>query len=121
MQLAPRERVVERRHDHHRGRTGRFRVHAQLDGLARGQRAGAGDDGDAAGGRLHRGLTSSRRSRWLRRGELAGAPAGHEPGGAGADQAVDDLGERAVVDRCAVLGERCDERGQHSVKGLRHG
>ena len=62
-QLAPRERVVERRDDHHRGGPGPLGVHAQLDGLARGQRAGAGDDRDAAGGRLDGDLDELRGAR----------------------------------------------------------
>jgi hypothetical protein len=64
--------------------------------------------------------TSWRRSAWLSVGELAGAAAGHEPGDARADEAVDDRGQRLGVDRAAVLAEGCDQGGQYSVEGLRH-
>ena len=52
-QLAPAERLVERRDDHDGGGAGALGVDAELDRLARGQRAGAGDDRHAAGGGFH--------------------------------------------------------------------
>ena len=115
-QLGPRERVVERRDDHHRGGAGPLGVHAQLDGLARRERAGAGDDGDAAAGRFDGDLDELAALGVRERGELAGAPARDQPADAGADQAVDDRGERLRVDRVAVVGERRDEGGQDSVE-----
>jgi hypothetical protein len=120
-QLAPRQLVVERRDDHHRRGARGLGVHAQLDGLARRQRAGARDDRNAACCRLDRGLDQLAALAMAQRGELARAPAWHEPTDAGADQAVDDVGESVGVDRAAVVDEGCDERGQHSVEGLRHG
>ena len=115
-QLGPRERVVERRDDHHRRGAGPLGVHAQLDGLARRERARAGDDGDAAAGRVDGDFDEPAALGVRERGELAGAPARDQPADAGADQAVDDRGERLRVDRVAVVGERRDEGGQDSVE-----
>jgi hypothetical protein len=77
-QLGPRERVVERRDDHDRGGAGLFGVHAQLDGLARRERARPGDDGDAAGGRFDGDFDEVTALGVRERGELAGAPADHD-------------------------------------------
>ena len=93
-QLAAAERVVERRHDHHRSGAAALGVDAELDGLARGERAGAGDDRDAPAGGLDRGLDELPPLGVRERRELAGAAAGHEAADAGGDQAIDDRGER---------------------------
>jgi hypothetical protein len=115
-QLVPAQRLVERRHDHDRGRAAALGVHAERDGLGRRERPRPGHDRDATGSGRRRDLDDLAPLGVAEGRELPRAAAGHEPGDAGRDQALDVRGERVVVDGRAVGAERRDEGGQDAVE-----
>ena len=122
-QLAPGERVVEGRDDHHRGRAGLLGVDAELDGLGGRERAGAGDDRHAAGGGVDGGLDQLA-ALGVRRASVNSPvlPPGTRPPTPAAIRRSTIAASASVSSALPSSVNGRDQRGQHAVEvRLRHG
>ena len=118
LQLAPGGRVVERRDDHHRGRAGLLGVHAQLDRLARRERARCPRPPGRGRRRPRRSTSiSCLRSALVSVVNSPVLPPGTRPPTPAPIRRSTNARQRVGVDRAPVLGEGRDQRGQDAVEG----
>ena len=98
--------------------TGLFRAAGQVDRLAGGVRARAGDDGDPAGGKLERPANDGAMLFLVERRRLSRGPDGHDGRRPGLDMEVDETPEARVVD-APVLMHGGNEGNDAAAKHVR--